>query len=233
LGLLGRLNSRFLNAFIEFVPAHRQLRRMGIKKNASAVALAGSLALLCSLPMSASGANLGDWRTGVTTNGKEFFAYTQNDNGQAFGEWCSVDSGSCTWMIGMSFACDKDFAYPVLANSDAEAESLSMNCSGTIEDTDLSRYAFTDFKSVKSLLKDAHVVGFAIPMQSDQFRVIRFSLDGCSDAIAAMEASATAAYQRQKNAAAATRDVKMQADSGRGASATTAALGPIAAKTTH
>jgi hypothetical protein len=230
LGLPGGLNSRFLDAFIEFLPAHRQLRRMGIKKNASAVVLAGSLALLCCLPMPARGASLGDWRTGVTMNGKEFFAYTLNDSGQAFGEWCSVDSGSCTWMIGMSFGCDKNFAYPVLANSDAEAESLSMNCSGTIEDTDLSRYAFTDFKSVKSLLKDAHVVGFAIPMQSDQFRVIRFSLDGCSDAIAAMEASATAAYQRQKNAATDARDVKVQPDSGQGASAPTPALEVIAGK---
>ena len=127
-----------------------------------------------------------------------------NDGGQAFGEWCSVDSGYCTWMIGMSAGCNKDLAYPVLANSDVETESLSMNCSGTIEDTDLSRYAFTDFKSVKSLLKDAHVVGFAIPMQSDQFRIVRFSLVGCSNAISAMEADATAAYQRRKNGAAET-----------------------------
>ena len=123
---------------------------MGIKRNATALALASSLALLCCLPLPARGASLGDWRTGVTTNGKEFFAYTLNDSGQAFGEWCSVDSGYCTWMIGMSYGCDKNFAYPVLANSDAEAESLSMNCSGTIEDTDLSRYAFTDFKLVKA-----------------------------------------------------------------------------------
>jgi hypothetical protein len=210
---------------LNFFPAHRQLpllnglqkgyrtprgaNRMGIKKNATALALAGSLALLCGLPLPARSANLGDWRTGVTTNGKEFFAYTQNDGGQAFGEWCSVDSGYCTWMIGMSAGCDKDLAYPVLANSDVEAESLSMNCSGTVEDTDLSRYAFTDFKSVKSLLKDAHVVGFAIPMQSDQFRIVKFSLNGCSDAIAAMEADATAAYQRRKNGAADARDVKM------------------------
>lgn len=206
------------------------VKRMGIKRNATALALASSLALLCCLPLPARGASLGDWRTGVTTNGKEFFAYTLNDSGQAFGEWCSVDSGYCTWMIGMSYGCDKNFAYPVLANSDAEAESLSMNCSGTIEDTDLSRYAFTDFKLVKSLLKDGHVVGFAIPMQSDQFRVIKFSLDGCSDAISTMEAGATAAYQRRRNGAAATRDVKVQADSGQSVSVPTPALQPIAAK---
>jgi hypothetical protein len=182
---------------------------MGIKKNATVVALASSLALLCCLPVPASGANFGDWRTGVTTNGKDFFAYTQNAGGQAFGQWCSMDSGYCTWIIGMSVGCNKDFAYPVLANSDIAAASLSINCAGTIEDTDLSRYAFTDFKSVKSLLKGAHVVGFAMPMQSDQFRVVRFSLAGCADAISTMEAGATAAYQHRKNGAANTRDAAM------------------------
>ncbi len=182
---------------------------MGIKKNATAIVLASSLALLYCSPVPASGANFGDWRTGVTMNGKVFFAYTQNDSGQAFGEWCSLDSGYCTWVIGMSVGCDKNLAYPVLANSDIEAESLSINCAGTIEDTALSRYAFTDFKSVKSLLKGAHVVGFAMPMQSDQFRVVKFSLDGCSDAISAMEAGATAAYQPRKNGAADTRHATM------------------------
>lgn len=203
---------------------------MGIKKTATAVALAGSLALVCCVPVPASGANLGDWRTGVTTNGREFFAYTLNDGGQAFGEWCSVDSGSCTWMIGMSAGCDKNLAYPVLANSDVEAESLSMNCSGTIEDTDLSRYAFTDFKSVKTLLKDAHVVGFAVPMQSDQFRVVKFSLNGCSDAISAMEAGAMAAYQRRKNGATEARRDNAGTDSGQRV-VSNLAPDPIAEKT--
>lgn len=187
-----------------------------MKKNATTLALAGSLALFSCLPVSASAADFGVWRTGVTANGREFFAYTENDSGQAFGEWCSLDSGNCTWTIGMSIGCTKDFAYPVLANSDTEAEPLAMDCSGTIQDTALSRYAFTDFSSVKRLLKGAHAVGFAMPMQADRFTVVRFSLNGCADAIAAMEAGATAAYQGRKSGVASTPNaVNAAVDSGR------------------
>jgi hypothetical protein len=123
------------------------------------------LAAICCLPAIARGATFGDWQTGVTTNGKTYYAYTQNDSSQVFGEWCSLDSGYCTWMIGMSVTCDTDSAYPLLANSDSGADSLSIKCGGTIEDTNLSRYSFTDFKSVTNLLKGAHVVGFALPMR--------------------------------------------------------------------
>jgi hypothetical protein len=45
------------------------------------------------------------------------------------------------------------------------------------------------YKSLEALLKGAHHIGFAFPMQSDQFKVVRFSLTGSTRAVGAMEAA--------------------------------------------
>lgn len=129
----------------------------------------------------------GDWQAGVTDDRTMMYAYTTNDSGNVFGEWCSVTTGNCTWMIGLTTGCEQESSYPVLANSDKVAAALDIKCGGKIEDTQLSRYQFTNFKSVEGLLKNAHRIGFALPMQGDQFRVVRFSLRGSSTATATME----------------------------------------------
>ena len=147
----------------------------------------------------------GDWQAGVTDDRSMMFAYTANDSGNVFGEWCSVKSGDCTWMLGLSTSCEQESSYPVLANTDTTAAPLDIVCGGKIEDSNLSRYQFTNFQNVDKLLKKSRRLGIALPMQSDQFRVVRFSLKGCSEATATMESAvAKLSKQRQEKN---TRDV--------------------------
>jgi hypothetical protein len=102
-------------------------------------------------------------------------------------------------MIGMSNSCESDANYPILANTETASTPLTIQCGGKVGTTNLSRFAFQDWKSVEAEIKGAHRVGFAIPMQSDQFKVVRFSLDGCARATAAMEAALAKVFKPKDN----------------------------------
>lgn len=163
---------------------------------------------LCSIVATAhASTTFRDWVAGVTHDGASYYAATTNASGEVFGQWCSRHSGDCVWLIGMSVGCDRDSAYPVLANSGLGGESLTITCGGTIADTNLSRYSFSDFDSITKLVSGAGGVGFAIPMQSDQFRVVRFSLVGATQALNAMHAVAQDAEKdSRKSTSSDTRD---------------------------
>lgn len=144
-----------------------------------------ALALLCSTP--AVSTDSGDWTYGRSDDRSSFYAFTTNDSGAVLGEWCSASSGKCLWMIGLSTGCEQNSSYPILANADKGAASVMISCSGKIPNTELSRYQFLGYKDIESVLKDSTRIGFAIPMQLDQFRVVRFSLVGESEAVTTME----------------------------------------------
>lgn len=154
------------------------------------------IALTTLAPAVAVSAETGDWTYGVSDNRSSFYAFTTNDSGSVFGEWCSASTGKCLWMVGMNASCNEESsAYPILANTDGAAGPVSIICSGKLENTDLYRYQFSSWKDLESLLKDAGQIGFAIPLKAGEFRVVRFSLNGLSTAVSRME-SQVAALQR-------------------------------------
>jgi len=144
---------------------------------------------LALMPALALAAHYQDWETGVSADGSMYYALTMNDSGAAFGEWCSAGTRQCIWMVGMSAGCQGNSSYPILANTDAGAQSLTISCGGKLAGTQLWRYQFMSFMDVEHLLRDTHRIGFAIPMQADQFRVVRFSLSGAAAAVSSMQAA--------------------------------------------
>jgi hypothetical protein len=96
---------------------------------------------------------LRDWQAGVTDDRSTMYALTTNDSGNVLGEWCSLSSGDCTWMLGLTTDCEQESSYPVLANTDTLAAPLTIKCGGKIEDSQLSRYQFSNFKDIAKLLK--------------------------------------------------------------------------------
>jgi hypothetical protein len=147
------------------------------------------IAPLLLIPSIALSATFDKWEAGISDDHQTFYAFTLNDSGSIFGEWCTVSTRICVWMVGMDSGCEGDSTYPVLANTDTGAAPLNIKCGGKLADTNLSRYQFQDYKSVEGLLKGSHMIGFAIPMKADQFKVVRFSLSGSERAISAMEAA--------------------------------------------
>lgn len=134
--------------------------------------------------------NFGSWFTGKTNDNNLVFAATTNDNGHLLGQYCSPEKGSCLWILGISTPCKLGDKYPILANSDSGASHLPVRCDEQLEDGRF-RYVFSKFNDIDSIIKGSLRIGFALPLQSDNFRVIRFDLSGVNRAIKFMSSSET------------------------------------------
>jgi len=141
---------------------------------------AAAIAVACSTASAAN--NSGRWMVDFTEDKGSIYAETINDSGAVLGEWCNISSKQCYWMIATDTACEKDHTYPVLANADAGASEIGIVCRGKVDDTNMYAYVFDKWKDLEGLLKNSKRIGFAVPMQSDQFRVYRFNLDGALEA---------------------------------------------------
>jgi hypothetical protein len=141
----------------------------------------------------------GKW-TVVTDDPAMMYAVTFNDSGALFGQYCYPEEGSCLWLLGASTQCEKGHQYPVLANADGGAIPLKLVCQGSSKTGNDVKYTyvFTDFDAVSNLVKNASRIGFAVPLQADQFKVVRFEVDGSAEALAAMRAKASAAMDNAK-----------------------------------
>jgi hypothetical protein len=98
------------------------------------------------------------------------------------GEYCAFKTGKCFWTILLDFECEGSAAYPILGNTPSGAVPLQIKCDGKT-DQGAYRYVFINWKDLEGLLKDSHEVGFAVPMKSELFKVVRFSLTGRTDAM--------------------------------------------------
>lgn len=130
---------------------------------------------------------LGDW---VYQTRAPFYAATVNDSGNYFGQWCDIDDRSCMYMVAIPTRCDDEESYPVLINSDKSSLSTSIVCKGRLSGSKLYRYAFGNFEQIDVIARNAKRIGIAIPLEGDQFRVIRFSLQGAERSLSVMRAAA-------------------------------------------
>lgn len=132
----------------------------------------------------------GSWSVALGDDRSFVYAATANDSGALLGEYCYPDKGSCIWILGTKTKCEDGHEYPVLANSDTGAVQLQVKCNG-LAPNNLYSYAFTSFADVDQLVKGGTRVGFALPLQADEFRVVRFLLNGSNAAIDSMRGIAT------------------------------------------
>lgn len=132
----------------------------------------------------------GSWTVDTADDKSYLYAATANDSGNVLGEYCYPQQGSCVWILGMATSCEENHTYPMLANADVGAQHLEVVCRGQLP-SKLYQYVFTKFDDIDRIVKQGSKVGFAIPLQEDQFRVVRFLLVGATAAIKNMRATAT------------------------------------------
>ncbi|MGH8139117.1 MAG: hypothetical protein ACREVV_13135 [Steroidobacteraceae bacterium] len=147
----------------------------------------------------------GAWSVAVSDDRSFVYAATTNDSGALLGEYCYPGKGSCMWILGTKTKCEEGAKYPMLANSNAGAFQLQVTCGGLAPNS-LYSLAFTNFDDVDHLIKNGAKIGFAIPLQADEFRVIRFILNGSSQAITSMRSVATKMNVRQLSGKTGTKD---------------------------
>lgn len=130
----------------------------------------------------------GDWGTSYSKDGDFVFAATMNDSDALLGQYCYFKEDACLWMLGTRTRCAENHKYPVLANSESGSFPLEIYCTGKVSNGSYL-YAFTDCESISDMVSKGSMVGFAIPLLSDQFKVVRFSLRGANSAINKMSSS--------------------------------------------
>lgn len=152
--------------------------------------------------------SFGTWDTGTVDSGDALYATTGNDSGNLLGQYCFPADGSCFWLLGMSTGCKEGDQYPVLSNSDAGSAHLEVLCSTQL-DNGLYRYVFTDFDAIDNIVTKGLRAGFAVPLQGDQFRVVRFDLRGSNRAVAVMKSAAARAQRSSPAKPTGTKDQVM------------------------
>ena len=156
------------------------------------------LTALCLPNLGQAESKFGHWVTGVVSDNSGVYAATVNDSGAILGEYCYFSSKSCTWTLAVDSTCDKDQSYPVLANTDKGAAYFDIVCIGR-QENGLFSFGFKNWQDLERLLKSGARIGIATPMQSDQFKVFRFMLDGLTQSTKSMETPFFAAVASPKS----------------------------------
>ena len=126
----------------------------------------------------------GDWAWSID-DPTALYAATENSAGQMLAQFCDTTEGSCAYVVGFDTQCDEGDSYPALVNSDAGTASLEFLCGGELDDGGHLMIA-KDFEQLDRFIREARKIGFALPMQGDEFKAVRFSLKGSVAAIDAM-----------------------------------------------
>ena len=146
----------------------------------------------------------GDWTWSID-DATAFYAGTQNSAGQMLAQFCDTTDDTCVYVVGFDTHCDEGDSYPALVNSDAGTASLEFLCGGELDDGTHLMIA-KDFEQLDRMIRKAKKIGFALPMQGDEFKAVRFSLKG---SVAAMDAMRKFAA----NGAARNPDIRKAKDS--------------------
>ena len=146
-------------------------------------------------------AQTGTWSESISANGEFVHASTLNTKGSFLGQFCYPANGKCMWLVGLKSRCTKGKRYPVLASGEGGASHVTMLCAGRkrIGETEYSRFVLSKFKSIDKMVRSGARIGFALPMGSGQFRVVRFSTNGAATSLDAMRRVATEMRGKQGN----------------------------------
>lgn len=123
----------------------------------------------------------GFWFSQFSSDASE--AATVNDDGTAFGLICRAEA--CQFYLKGTTSCKEGGIYPFLLNSDVGSTSVATQCQSF--NNGKSTYSdvvwFEETIKVASYLSKGELFGFAIPLNSGEFKVARFRLKGATEAI--------------------------------------------------
>lgn len=122
----------------------------------------------------------GDWFVVRADNGDMVAGTIQDNFSKALVYRCFKDFNKCAYTLIADIECTDGHTYPVLVNSELSALSMNTICS---KNDDKYELLVTDIQQLHEIVKKSNVIGFAIPMASGEFKVIRFSLNGSSKAM--------------------------------------------------
>jgi hypothetical protein len=133
---------------------------------------------LCAAVVRAQPVSYGDWNVHKELADIQI-ANTLSGTAVA-GVICVVSAGKCSAYLGTDTPCSEGVQTPMLINSAVGASVATATCT-TLGS---QRYnVFAEFANVKDAFESGGLVGFAMPLRSGEFRVIRFNTRGATAAI--------------------------------------------------
>jgi len=161
-------------------------------KNIAAVL---ALGILMSSGARAGELTSGDWTWSID-DPEMFYAGTGNSAGQMLMQLCDISEGSCMYAVGLETTCSEGAAHPALVNTDETAASITLHCGKKLKDGSNLMF-IEDFDQIDGIIRDARRIGFALPMEGDEFKAVRFSLKGAVQALDAMRKVAAKSNERR------------------------------------
>lgn len=119
------------------------------------------------------------WRNDNTIAGVQIAKVT-NSTRSTVGVICSVDVDSCDAYLAIDVTCEQEVVTPMMINSKIGAFPVTTKCTKMGESQLL---LITEFDRVIQAFQGGGDVGFAMPMESGQFKVVRFGSTGATAAI--------------------------------------------------
>ncbi|MBE7927631.1 hypothetical protein [Pseudomonas saudiphocaensis] len=124
--------------------------------------------------------DFGAWVVIKSNDNLDLIAVTVNDSGNFIGFRCYSSSKNCIHVLSANTNCTDGAKYPILINSDYSSMSMDAVCGKNGNGHELY---LTKYDDIHDLLQKGNNIGFAIPMESGQFKVVRFSLSGSEKAM--------------------------------------------------
>ncbi|WP_425668730.1 hypothetical protein ACPSL3_09775 [Vibrio owensii] len=124
-----------------------------------------------------------DWV--IDTSGSDYFyAATINNSGHIFGKYCYFDDQQCFFLLGIDINCKTGNKYPILVNAESGALNMNLVCGDKVGKHQV--LTFDNFDEIERTAKESNKLGVAIPMESGQFKVSRFSMSGSTYSLETM-----------------------------------------------
>lgn len=156
--------------------------------------IATGVLMLLPVIASAQGRKFGAWTVMVSDDKSDLIAATSVDDDKYLAYRCFSSNGKCAHVVNLAAECEDGKEYPVLINGSHAALAITCTCS----DNDGSYELVPDYDEFHTLLtRSSGYIGFALPMVSGQFKVVRFNLNGAKDAMRAAERVRTNRSQYQ------------------------------------
>lgn len=122
---------------------------------------------------------IGAWQVVLDTPGIQI-AKTINDSNSVAGIICFTLDNSCSAYISADIGCEENAKYPLMVNAKTGASTLNTTC---LTLSKVQYLIIEEFSSAVAAFESGGEVGFAVPMQSGKFRVVRFDCTGATAAI--------------------------------------------------
>lgn len=121
-----------------------------------------------------------DWSVIQAKDSVDLIAITHNKEGSYLAFRCFVNTQKCVHVFSASFECKVGAGSPVLINTPASALSIQTTCASN---SVVHELMVDDQSQIHEALKQGGVIGFAFPMDSGLFKVVRYSLNGAGEAM--------------------------------------------------